>query len=121
MADGGDGVKLAADFPPQFQVNEKAMLRGKQRFEIYCSPCHGSAGYGYGMVARHADTLAEGTRVSPTNLHEARLVSEPIGQFFNVISNVVRNMPGYASQIPEKDRWAIALYVRALQKTGETK
>jgi mono/diheme cytochrome c family protein len=95
------------------------MLRGKQRFEIYCSPCHGSAGHGDGMVARRAEELSEGTWVAPTNLHDARLLNEPIGHFFNVISNGVRNMPGYASQIPEADRWAIALYVRALQRTGE--
>jgi mono/diheme cytochrome c family protein len=119
LSEGGDGVKLATDFPPQFQVSEKAMLRGKQRFEIYCSPCHGTAGYGDGMVARRADELSEGTWVSPTNLHEQRLADMPVGHFFNVISNGVRNMPGYASQIPEQDRWAIALYIRALQKTGE--
>jgi mono/diheme cytochrome c family protein len=115
--EAGTNDKFVADFPPQFQVTAAAMHRGQERFNIYCAPCHGQAGYGDGMVARRADELSEGTWVTPTSLHEPRLAKEPIGYFFNVISNGVRNMPGYASQIPEMDRWAIALYIRALQRS----
>ncbi len=113
----GTNDEFVADFPPQFQVSAAAMHRGKERFEIYCAPCHGQAGYGDGMVARRAEELSEGTWVPPTSLHDAPLADKPVGYFYNVISNGVRNMPGYASQIPEMDRWAIALYIRALQRS----
>ena len=113
----GTNDKFVTDFPPQFQVTAQAMARGQERFNVYCAPCHGQAGYGDGLVARRAEELAEGTWVTPTSLHEPRLAKEPIGYFYNVISNGVRNMPGYASQIPEMDRWAITLYIRALQRS----
>ncbi len=113
----GTNDKFVTDFPPQFQVTPQTMARGQERFNVYCAPCHGQAGYGDGMVARRADELSEGTWVSPTSLHEPRLAKEPVGYFYNVISNGVRNMPGYASQIPEMDRWAITLYIRALQRS----
>lgn len=113
----GSNNQWVTEFPPQFQVTAATMKRGQERFGIYCSPCHGLAGYGDGPVARRADELSEGTWVTPTSLHDARLLKEPVGHFFNVITNGVRNMPGYASQIPEMDRWAITLYVRALQRS----
>ncbi len=113
----GTNDKFISDFPPQFSVNAGAMQRGRERFEIYCAPCHGLAGYGDGMVARRAEELAEGTWVAPTSLHEPRLANEPLGYFYNVISNGVRNMPGYASQVTEEDRWLIVLYLRALQRS----
>lgn len=69
------------------------------------------------MVNARATSLAEGTWVPPSNLTEDRLRVMPVGEIFNTITNGVRNMPGYGRQIPAEDRWAIILYVRALQRS----
>jgi mono/diheme cytochrome c family protein len=91
--------------------------RGRQRFDIYCSPCHGLAGYGDGMVAKRADQLQEGTWTPPSSFHTDLVRTRPDGHLFNTISNGIRNMPSYGSQIPVNDRWAIVAYVRALQRS----
>jgi mono/diheme cytochrome c family protein len=103
------------EIPSEVAVNRAAMERGQQRFNIYCAPCHGISGYGDGMVARHADRLQEGTWVSPTSLHEARVRSLPVGDIYNTVTHGIRNMPGYGHLIEPEDRWAIVMYVRALQ------
>jgi mono/diheme cytochrome c family protein len=108
---------LARVFPAAFEVDEAAMARGQERFGIYCTPCHGETGSGDGMVHRRAFALAEGTWVKPTNLSEPQIVSKPVGELFKTISEGIRNMPGYARQISVEDRWAIILYMRALQKS----
>ena len=93
------------------------LRRGRERFEIYCAPCHGLAGYGDGMVARRADRLMEGTWVPPTSLHDPTVLARPDGHLFHTITAGIRNMPAYGPQIPEADRWAIVSYVRALQRS----
>ncbi len=82
--------------------------RGQERFNIFCSPCHGRAGMGDGMIVRR------GFRRPPT-FHQDRLRTAPVGQLFDVITNGFGAMPDYATQIPPADRWAIVAYVRALQ------
>ncbi len=99
------------------QVTLSLLERGRQRYEIYCSPCHGLAGYGDGMVAQRADQLQEGTWTPPTSFHTDLVRERPEGHLFNSISNGIRNMPSYGSQIPVDDRWAIVAYVRALQRS----
>jgi len=99
------------------QVTLSLLERGRQRYEIYCSPCHGLAGYGDGMVAQRADQLQEGTWTPPTSFHTDLVRERPEGHLFNTISNGIRNMPSYGSQIPVDDRWAIVAYVRALQRS----
>jgi len=99
------------------QVTMSLLERGRQRYEIYCSPCHGLAGYGDGMVAQRADQLQEGTWTPPTSFHTDLVRERPEGHLFNTISNGIRNMPSYGSQIPVDDRWAIVAYVRALQRS----
>ncbi len=89
--------------------------RGQERFNIFCAPCHGLAGYGDGLVARRADQLQEGTWVPPTNLHTDQVKARPNGHLYNTIARGIRNMPSYGSQIAVDDRWAIVAYVRALQ------
>ena len=84
------------------------MARGQQRFNIYCSPCHGRTGLGDGMVVRR------GYR-RPPSLHQDRLRNAPVGHFFDVMTNGFGAMPDYAAQIKAEDRWAIAAYIRALQ------
>jgi mono/diheme cytochrome c family protein len=96
----------ATMFP--FQVDAKALLRGQERFNIYCSPCHGRTGVGDGMVVQR------GYR-RPPSFHQDRLRDAPVGHFFDVMTNGFGAMPDYATQIRAEDRWAIIAYIRALQ------
>lgn len=98
-------------------VTMSLLERGRQRYDIYCSPCHGLSGYGDGMVARRADQLQEGTWTPPTSFHTEVVRTRPDGHIFNTISNGIRNMPSYGSQVPVADRWAIVAYVRALERS----
>jgi mono/diheme cytochrome c family protein len=93
--------------------------RGQQRYDIYCSPCHGLVGYGDGMVAKRAEALQEGTWTPPSSYHTDLVRGRPDGHIFNTISNGIRNMPSYGAQIPVPDRWAIVAYVRALQRSQD--
>jgi len=113
---GQDHGAWVRTFPPTFRVDEAAMLRGQQRFGIYCTPCHGFGGEGNGMVAKRADELAQGTWTPPTNLTDERIRNMAVGEIFNTITHGIRNMPAYGPQIPATDRWAIILYLRALER-----
>lgn len=118
---GSDGkLAWATTFPDSVNVDLKFMQRGQERFNIYCRPCHGYSGYGDGIVNLRAQSLmvtGQGgtTWVQPKSVHEPTIRDQPVGQIFNSITNGIRNMSGYASQIPPDDRWAIAAYVKALQ------
>jgi mono/diheme cytochrome c family protein len=90
------------------RVDAAVMARGQQRFNIYCSPCHGRTGQGDGMIVRR------GYR-RPPSMHQDRLRNAPVGHFFDVMTNGFGAMPDYASQIKAEDRWAIIAYIRALQ------
>jgi len=112
----------AARLPAQINVDRHLLERGRERFNIYCQPCHGAAGYGDGMVnlrgAVLTDTGINGSSwVAAKSLHEAEIREQPPGQVFNTITNGIRTMAGYASQIPVEDRWAIVAYVKALQRS----
>lgn len=96
----------ATIFP--FPVDARVMARGRERFDIYCSPCHGRTGLGDGMIVRR------GYR-RPPSYHDDRLRAAPVGHYFDVITNGFGAMPDYASQIRPDDRWAIIAYIRALQ------
>jgi mono/diheme cytochrome c family protein len=98
-------------------VDSATLARGRERYEIFCSPCHGLSGYGDGMVAKRADELQEGTWTPPTSLHTELIRARPDGHLYNTIANGIRNMPAYGSQIEVEDRWAIVAYVRALQRS----
>jgi mono/diheme cytochrome c family protein len=110
----------ARTFPKDIAPNEETVERGRDRFEIYCAPCHGYSGNGEGMVHKRASELqaagVAGSWVPPTNLQQFTLMQQPVGQLFDSISNGVRSMPGYARQIDPEDRWAIIMYLRALEK-----
>src|SRR5690242_2769498 len=84
--------------------------RGRERYDIYCSPCHDRVGTGLGMVVRRGYTR-------PPSLHDPKLREATVGHFVDVMTNGWGAMPSYASQIPAGDRWAIAAYVRALQRS----
>ena len=102
-----------------FPITKADMDRGQERFNIYCSVCHGKTGYGDGMVARRGFN-----KPSPANYHQDRLRQAPVGHIFDVITNGWGAMPSYASQVSVEDRWRIIAYVRALQlsqmKSGAT-
>ncbi|HZL56358.1 MAG TPA: cytochrome c, partial [Bryobacteraceae bacterium] len=82
--------------------------RGHQRFDVYCSPCHGRIGNGLGMIVRRGFK-------QPPSYHIDRLRNAPVGHFYDVITNGYGAMLNYAAQVQVRDRWAIAAYIRALQ------
>lgn len=90
------------------KITDAVMLRGRQRFEIYCSPCHGLQGDGNGVVKNFG-------MATTRSLHEARIVQMPDGEIFNVITHGRNTMGPYGPQVLVEDRWAIVAYVRALQ------
>jgi mono/diheme cytochrome c family protein len=113
---GKSGGGWATKFPKQIALTDATMERGKQQFGTYCAPCHGYAGEGDGMVHRRASALQQGW-VPPTNLHQEYLRLQPVGELFNTITHGIRNMPAYGPQIVPEDRWAVVMYVRALQRS----
>jgi mono/diheme cytochrome c family protein len=94
------------EFP--FQIDDEVMARGQERFNIYCSPCHGRTGAGDGIIVQRGFS-------SPPRLDDQRLRDAPVGALFEVMTNGFGAMPDYAAQIKPGDRWAIAAYIRALQ------
>ena len=100
-------------------ITPELMERGHERYDIHCAVCHGKAGYGNGLVSQRALELQQGTWVPPTSVHSPHLLDQPAGQLFNSITNGVRKMPAYGHQIPVEDRWAIVLYLRALQRSQQ--
>ena len=98
---------------------EKVLARGRERFTIYCTPCHGQTGDGKGMVVCKRDKVTdpcESRGFAPLPSYEdPRLRAMPDGQLFATITHGVRTMPAYGPQVPVADRWAIVSYVRALQ------
>ena len=94
-----------------FQITEKDLDRGQERFNIYCTPCHDMTGSGRGMVVQR------GYR-QPPSFHDPRLRAADPGHIFDVISNGFGAMPDYRAQIDPRDRWRIVAYVRALQLTN---
>ncbi len=86
------------------------LARGRERYDIYCSPCHDRAGTGRGMIVRRGYTR-------PPSFHIDRLRQAPVGHFVDVMTGGWGAMPSYAAQVPSADRWAIAAYLRALQRS----
>jgi mono/diheme cytochrome c family protein len=103
MTPGSNDVN---EFP--FPITREILDRGQERYNIYCSPCHGVIGDGRGMVVNR------GFRPPPT-YHQDRLRTAALGHFYDVITNGFGTMPDYAMQVPPHERWAIIAYIRALQ------
>jgi mono/diheme cytochrome c family protein len=89
-------------------LTDAVVQRGQERYNIYCSPCHGVAGDGDGMIVKRGYKR-------PTSYHDPRLRNERAGYFFDVMTRGFGQMPDYAAQVSPKDRWAIVAYIRALQ------
>jgi cytochrome c5 len=89
-------------------IDAAMLARGRERYDVFCAPCHGRVGTGDGMIVQR------GYR-RPPSFHEPRLRDASDGHFFDAITNGFGVMPRYAGQVPAVDRWAIVGYVRALQ------
>ena len=99
------------EFP--LTVTKETVLRGKERYEIFCSACHGLTGNGDGMIVRRGFRRA-------ASFNDDRLRQAPVGHFFDAITNGWGAMPSYSPQIPAQDRWAIIAYIRALQLSQQS-
>jgi mono/diheme cytochrome c family protein len=107
----------ASSFPDDvdtfpFTVTKEIVTRGRERYDIFCSACHGMTGNGDGMVVRRGFRRA-------ASFNDDRLRKAPVGHFFDAMTNGWGAMPAYAPQIPVQDRWAIITYIRALQTSQE--
>lgn len=106
---GAVGGKLLED--PPIPVTREAVERGKREFGIHCAPCHGSLGYGNGMIAQRGLAM----RRQPANYHTDRLRTMPIGHFYDVMTHGFGVMFSAAARVTPRDRWNIAMYIRVLQ------
>jgi hypothetical protein len=111
LVTGKIGGKPVDAFP--FEVTRAVMDRGRERYDVFCAPCHSRTGMGDGMIVRR------GYRKPPT-FHQDRLRQAAPGYVFDVITNGFGAMPDYAAQIPVNDRWAIVAYLRALQRSQQS-
>jgi hypothetical protein len=108
LIDGKEGDGLPV------QLTEATMLRGQERYNLYCTPCHSRVGNGNGMIVQRGYKPAG-------NFHTDRLRSAPLGHFFQVMTNGYGAMPDYSAQLTPEDRWAVAAYIRALQLSQNAK
>jgi mono/diheme cytochrome c family protein len=117
-ANNAANVSGAAAYPDDVEVfplpvTKEIVDRGKERYEIFCSACHGLTGNGDGMIVRRGFRRA-------ASFNDDRLRQAPVGHFFDAITNGWGVMPAYAPQIPAQDRWAIIAYIRALQLSQQS-
>jgi mono/diheme cytochrome c family protein len=103
-----DAPALAKEATDKPEVTQALLARGRERFDIYCSPCHDRVGNGNGIVVQRG-------MPRPPSLHDPRLREADDGHFYDVISNGLGAMYAFADRIRPRDRWAIVAYVRALQ------
>ena len=105
------GGGYVAEYP--FEITRGALDRGRQRYDIYCSMCHGATGYGDGMIVRRGF-------VRPPSFHDQRLRDAAPGYFVDVIEHGFGAMYSYGDRVPPEDRWKIAAYVKTLQLSRAT-
>lgn len=123
LYEGAVDGNWADTLPAGMTMSSEFLARGQQRYNIYCSVCHGYAGWGDGSVNKRAMELmsnsegpVQGTSwVQAKSLHDPLVREHPLGMLYNIATNGIRNMAGYGAQIDLEDRWAIAAYVKALQ------
>jgi cytochrome c553 len=109
---GKIGTNLVTTFP--FPITREVLLRGQERFDIHCAPCHGRTGDGNGIIPQRGFPV-------PPSYHIDRLRAAPAGHFFDVITHGYGVMYSYATRVDPADRWAIAAYIRALQLSHDAK
>jgi hypothetical protein len=103
---GKENGAMARKFP--FAITRADLERGRERYNIYCTPCHDYVGSGHGMIVQRGFP-------PPPSFHTDRLRNAPAGHFFDVITNGLGSMYSYAARVEPEDRWRIAAYIRALQ------
>jgi cytochrome c553 len=109
---GKIGTNLVTTFP--MPITRELLERGRERFDIYCSVCHGRTGGGNGMIVQRGFPV-------PPSYHIDRLRQAPVGHFFDVMTQGYGIMYSYAERVKPEDRWAIAAYIRALQLSQNMK
>lgn len=102
MVDG----EFTDEFP--VDITEDLLARGQDRYEVFCTPCHGFSGHGNGVISEEGFPW-------PASYHDPEILNQPAGYYVNVIANGKGNMLSYGSRVKPEDRWAIAAYIRALQ------
>lgn len=112
---GKNGDAFATGMPATLKVDLQFLQRGRDRFQIYCSPCHGALGNGQGITVKYG----MGTVATNGNYHDDRLRNMPDGEIFNTITNGKNTMMPYADKLVPEDRWAVIAYVRALQRAQQ--
>jgi mono/diheme cytochrome c family protein len=119
-----DKGEFVTTFP--FEMTKQVIERGRQRYNIFCAPCHGLDGRGNGRIAQRGFTKPPSYITDPSRWYALRgiktkdgrampLIEAPVGHYYDVISNGFGAMADYAEQVPVRDRWAIIGYIRALQ------
>ncbi len=101
--------QFARGFPPQLVISERFMARGRERYTIYCAPCHGALGDGQGVTRGYG-------MVTTASYQDDRIRQMPEGEIFNTITNGKNTMFPYADKLVPEDRWAVIAYVRALER-----
>lgn len=121
---GQDGVAAVepelnwlSKLPASLVVDEKLFELGEQKFNQVCAVCHGYAGFGNGLVAKRAEALAATYWLQPTSVHDERILQQPIGRIYYTITHGKGKMGGYGSTLNVNERWAVAAYVKALQRS----
>ncbi|HUJ42258.1 MAG TPA: cytochrome c [Opitutaceae bacterium] len=104
--------EFARGFPPQLVIDENFLLRGRERFTIYCSPCHGALGDGKGITNGYG-------MVTTASYHDDRIRQMAEGEIFNTITFGKNTMFPYADKLSPEDRWAVIAYVRALERARQ--
>ena len=109
--------QFAKGYPEKIAVDMKFLERGRERYTIYCAPCHGVLGDGQGITLKYG-MLTVGAN---GNYHQDRLRAMPEGELFHVITNGRNTMLPYGDKLAPEDRWAVVAYVRALQRAQQGK
>jgi len=107
---GKTGAGQYSDSP--IEIKQEIIARGRERYGIFCRPCHGDLGNGRGKIMDYKYPIP------PTSYFEPRILEAKDGYIFEVISQGIRNMSGYKAQVPTMDRWCITAHVRELQKAS---
>ncbi|MEO0560534.1 MAG: cytochrome c [Chloroflexota bacterium] len=104
MVDGA----FAETFP--YEITAEIIAEGQREFDSYCTPCHGNAGYGDGILSQEGFP-------PPASFHDAEIAAKPVGHYFDVITNGQNAMYSYATRVTPEERWAVIAYIRVLQES----
>ena len=112
--------EFVTEFP--FAITSDLLARGRERYTIYCAICHDDLGTGNGKIVQRGFTkppsyLTDNSRQFAHSGYQIPLRDVPVGYLFDVPTNGFGAMSDYSTQVPPRDRWAIAAYIRTLQRS----